>query len=109
MVRRSLPVSATPQPGEVLESWLGTLAARLDMTFSEFLFGVGLPIGGGIDLRPSGSIGVSHQSGGGRGRRLDRSGDGTASRQIVGKIRLAHQPDKTAIDRVPRRPAQSAG
>ncbi len=50
MVRRSLPISVIPQPGEVLESWLGTLAARLDMTFGEFLFGVGSPIRG-IDLR----------------------------------------------------------
>ena len=53
MVRRSLPISAIPQPGEVLESWLGTLAARLDMTFGEFLFGVGSSIGG-IDLRRPG-------------------------------------------------------
>ena len=53
MVRRSLPVSATPQPGEVLESWLGTLAARLEMTFGEFLFGVGSSMGG-IDLRRPG-------------------------------------------------------
>ena len=53
MVRRSLPISVIPQPGEVLESWLGTLAARLDMTFGEFLFGVGSSIGG-IDLRRRG-------------------------------------------------------
>ena len=53
MVRRALPISAIPQPGEVLESWLGTLAARLDMTFGEFLFGVGSSMGG-IDLRRPG-------------------------------------------------------
>jgi AraC-like DNA-binding protein len=53
MVRRALPIGVSPQPGEVLESWLGTLAARLDMNFGDFLLGVGSSIGG-IDLRRPG-------------------------------------------------------
>jgi len=53
MVRRSLPIGVIPQPGEVLESWSGTLAARLEMTFGEFLFGLRSPMAG-IDLRRPG-------------------------------------------------------
>lgn len=54
MVRRSLPVGVVPQPGEVLESWLGTLATRLDTTFGQLLVGIGSSIGGGVDLRRPG-------------------------------------------------------
>ena len=54
MVRRSLPVGVVPQPGEALESWLGTLATRLDTTFGELLVGIGSSIDGGVDLRRRG-------------------------------------------------------
>ena len=40
MARRALPIGVIPQPGEALESWLGTVAAQLDMTFGDFLMAV---------------------------------------------------------------------
>ena len=51
MARRSLPVSVIPQQGEALESWLGTLATRLDVRYGELLVGVGSSINGCVDLR----------------------------------------------------------
>ena len=47
-----LSVKMRPRPGEVLESWLGTLAAQLDMPFGGFLDFIGSPRD--IDLRRPG-------------------------------------------------------
>lgn len=51
--RRKLPVSVVPRSGEVLESWLGTLASRLDLTFGALLRAIGSS-SDGVDLRRKG-------------------------------------------------------
>ena len=51
--RRTLPVGLTSQPGEVLESWLGTLAMLQDTTFGQFLRHISSSIDG-VDLRRAG-------------------------------------------------------
>lgn len=51
--RRKLPVSVMPRPGEVLESWLGTLATRLDLPFGNLLREIGSS-SDGVDLRRKG-------------------------------------------------------
>ncbi|CDO31101.1 TniQ family protein [Mycobacterium porcinum] len=51
--RRKLPVSVSPRSGEVLESWLGTLATTLDWTFGDLLRDIGSS-SDGVNLRRSG-------------------------------------------------------
>lgn len=51
--RRSLPVSVAPRSGEVLESWLGTLATTLDWTFGDLLRDIGSS-SDGVNLRRNG-------------------------------------------------------
>lgn len=53
MPRRTLPVGLVPQPGEVLESWLGTFAMRQNATFGDFLLDVSSSTDG-VDLRHAG-------------------------------------------------------
>lgn len=54
---RTLPLGITPVPGEALESWLATLAQRLDLQWGKFLSVIlpptlvsGPPSGGRLDL-----------------------------------------------------------
>lgn len=51
---RTLPIRVLPERGEVLESWLGTLAALVDTPFGDFLRFIASSTGGGVDLRRPG-------------------------------------------------------
>lgn len=54
MTDRTLPIRVPPERGEVLESWLGTLAALVGVPFGDFLRFVADSTGGGVDLRRPG-------------------------------------------------------
>ncbi|RIS61321.1 TniQ family protein [Mycobacteroides abscessus] len=56
VTRRSLPIDVAPQPGEILESWLGTMAAFADTSFGHFARYLGVSTSYADARRPGPSV-----------------------------------------------------